>query len=139
MAICKFYDFKYINYACMPFVKACLGHEKLHAMCHKWRLIYMVTRIHTQLKEDEDLSVCDSSEPNLNNFWGKWRQKPQRTMLRHCYQIQKKYTIFNIQCISMLQQRYKTVWKSSQPLFRNIIEKERCFINFRHTLKNLEI
>ena len=107
MAICKLYDFKYINYACMPFVKACLRHTKLHAMCHKWRLIYMVTQIHTQLKEDEDLSVCDSSEPNLNNFWGKWRQKPQRTMLRHCYQIQKKYTVFNVQCISMLQQRYK--------------------------------
>ena len=47
----------------------------------------MVTQSHTQLKEDEiteDLSVCDSSEPNLKNHCGKPRQKPQRTMLRHC-------------------------------------------------------
>ena len=34
----------------------------------------MVTQSHTQLKEDKlqkNLSVCDSSGPNLNNFCGK--------------------------------------------------------------------
>ena len=58
---------------------------KLHAMHHNWRYIYMVTRSHTQLKQDditEDLSICDSSEPNLKNFCCKRRRKPQRTMLR---------------------------------------------------------
>ena len=62
-------------------------HTKLHTMRHKWRFIYMDTRSHTQLKEDEiteDLSVCDSSEPNLKDFCGKRRRKPRRTMLRHC-------------------------------------------------------
>ena len=46
----------------------------------------MATRCHTQLKEDEiteDLSVCDSSDPNLKDFCGKRRRKPRRTMLRH--------------------------------------------------------
>ena len=46
----------------------------------------MVTRNYTQLKEDkitEDLSICDSSEPNLKNFCGKRRRKPRRTMFRH--------------------------------------------------------
>ena len=53
----------------------------------------MVTRNYTQLKEvkiTEDLSICDSSEPNLKNFCGKRRRKPRRTMFRHR----------KIQCIS---------------------------------------
>ena len=62
-----------------------LVNTKLRAMRHTRRFIYKVTRCHTQLKGDEiteDLSVCDSSEPNLKNFCGKRRRKPRRTMLR---------------------------------------------------------
>ena len=43
-------------------------------MYQKWRFIHIITR--SQLKEDEiteDLSVCDSSEPNLKNICGKQR------------------------------------------------------------------
>ena len=35
--------------------------------------IHMVTRSHTQFEITDDLSVCDSSEPNLKNFCGKQR------------------------------------------------------------------
>ena len=41
-------------------------------MLGKWRFIYIVTRSHTQLKEDEiteNLSVCDSSDSmHINNY-----------------------------------------------------------------------
>ena len=59
----------------------------------------MVTRSHTQLKEDEiteDLSVCDISEPTLKNFCGKRRPKPRRTVIK-------------TQCKSTLQQSCKTI------------------------------
>ena len=54
----------------------------------------MVTRSHTQLKEDEikeDLSVYDISEPHLKNFCGKQTQEPEKPCLD---------TAIKIQCIS---------------------------------------
>ena len=67
----------------------------------------MVTRNYTQLKEDkitEDLSICDSSEPNLKNFCGKRRRKPRRTMFRYR----------KIQCIS----RHNKGVKHNVPLYK---------------------
>ena len=43
----------------------------------------MATGSYVQLNENdilEDVTLSDSSEPNLYNFGGKKRQKPRRTM-----------------------------------------------------------
>ena len=67
-------------------------------MCHKWRFIYMVTRSNAQLKEDEiteDLSVCDSSEPNLNNFCCVDKDES--------HEEPRLDTLIKIQCIFTLQ------------------------------------
>ena len=63
----------------------------------------MATRCHTQLKEDEiteDLSVCDSSEPNLKNFL----VNEDESYEEPCFD-----TLIKIQCISTLQERCKTI------------------------------
>ena len=59
---------------------------KLHVMRDKWGFIYMTTGSYVQLKENDitgDVTVCDNSEPNLQNFGGKRRQKPRGTMSRY--------------------------------------------------------
>ena len=62
----------------------------------------MVTRSHTQLKEDqitEDLSVCHSSEPKLIFVVNKDESHEEPCL----------DTVIKIQCISTLQQRCKTI------------------------------
>ena len=73
----------------------------------------MVTRSHTQLKQDditEDLSICDSSEPNLKNFCGKRRRKPQRTMLRGDTHMMSTFgggaSVLDVQCLFFMKENW---------------------------------
>ena len=67
----------------------------------------MATGSYVQLNENdilEDVTLSDSSEPNLYNFGGKKRQKPRRTM--------SGYRDLNSMHIHVSAKAYGKTWKS---------------------------
>ena len=93
----------------------------------------MVTRSHTQLKENEiteDKSVCDSSQssqPNLKNFVVNKDESHEEPYLD---------TVIKIQCISTLQQDVKRS-ESLLNHFLGVLWKKQGVLSHFKELRNL--